>query len=184
MNFPLLLNVVGITYDSMSFENIDLETEVEIPCGFHVGAFGAVRKFDVHKGIDLYAPHGSPVFSIEDGIVVDIRPFTGETLGYPWWNETQAVSVEGKSGVIVYGEIDSAKEIKKGMEVTTGTQLGTVLTVLKKDKGRPMSMLHLALHRHNVLSNGKWRNGLPQPSGLLDPTNLVIKAWQSEFDQT
>ena len=176
--FPIQLQVRGVTTDSMSFQDLN-PYEVEIPIGLHVGAFSATRKFDVHKGVDLYAPKCTPVHAVEDGHVVDIRIFTGPAIGMDWWNETMAVSVEGKTGVIVYGEIiPDPNNIKLNGYVTEGTQIGRVDTVLKKDKGRPMSMLHFALHRHNVLGNGRWLPGHPQPSGLLDPTNLLVKEWQ------
>jgi len=178
--FPLPLNVTGITTDSMSFENINLLCDVEIPVGLHVGAFGAERKFDTHKGVDLYAPADTPVYAIEDGVVVNIAVFTGASIGMPWWNETKVVKVEGESGVLVYGEIKPIGGIKLNDEINEGDQLGIVLTVLQNDKGRPMSMLHFARHRHNVIGNGRWLVGDPQPSGLLDPTNLLIREWQKD----
>jgi len=74
-----------------------------VPQGEELGAFGVRRKFDVHTGVDLYCENGDEVISIEDGIVVAVEPFTGEIAGFPWWNNTYAVAVLGKSGVINYG---------------------------------------------------------------------------------
>ena len=89
--FPLRLNVLGPTLDSMSFENIDEDYQVEIPVGQHVGAFGVQRKFDVHRGVDLYCPPLDPVFAVEDGIVVDYRDWTGEEgLGTPVYQKCVA----------------------------------------------------------------------------------------------
>ena len=51
--FPLAMRVVGVTGNSMSFQDIDITKEVEIPIVSHVGAFGVGRKHDIHKGIDL-----------------------------------------------------------------------------------------------------------------------------------
>jgi len=42
----------------------------DFPVLQHHGAFGARRKFNVHSGIDLYAPVGEPVYAVEDGTVV------------------------------------------------------------------------------------------------------------------
>ncbi len=175
--FPLHLDVVGVTQNSMSFKNL-APNQVEIPIGNHCGAFGIARRHDVHKGVDLYAPHGTPVYAVENGTVVEIRWFTGEKAGFPWWNNTQAISIEGESGVVVYGEVEPVKDIKVGDMILDIDQIGTVATVLAKDKGRPMSMLHFALHHHNVLGNGRWLVGKPQPIGLMDPTNRLIKAVQ------
>lgn len=173
MNFPIPYRVVGVTFDSMSFQNLG-PREVEIPVGSHVGAFGVERRHDVHKGVDLYCDEGTVVSAIEPGEVVDIRPFTGPRCGTPWWCDTEAISVEGNSGVFVYGEI-RVGDLGVGDRVSVGKPLGSVVRVLKKDKGRPVSMLHLALHHHSVLSNGVWGIGAPQPLGLLDPTNRLIR---------
>lgn len=167
---------VGISNDPDSFKNIDVNTEYEIPVGKHCGAFGAVRKHDVHKGVDLYCPVGTPVFAVEDGTAVDVRQFTGAALGFPWWNDTWAISIEGESGVAVYGEIEVVPDLTIGTFIERGTIVGNVLQVLSKDKGRPMSMLHFALHRKGVLRNGRWKVGAEQPCGLLDPTHQLLKS--------
>lgn len=51
------------------------------------GMFGAVRKYDIHTGVDLYCEEGSLVSEYEDGIVVAIEDFTGVKANSPWWNE-------------------------------------------------------------------------------------------------
>ena len=173
---PLNKKFVGITCDSLSFKNICIDEEVEIPVEDHVGAFGSVRRYDVHKGIDLYANVGDPVFAVEDGVVCLIRPFTGIKVDCPWWLDTDAVNISGMSGVVVYGEIEVNPEFKVGDEIKQDDFLGNVKRVLKKDKGRPTSMLHLALHSHGVQSNGEWKIGKEKPKGLLDPTIYLIEA--------
>lgn len=45
------------------------------------GVFGAVRKYDIHTGIDLYCESGDHVYAIEDGIVVNVCHFTGPKVG-------------------------------------------------------------------------------------------------------
>ena len=169
------LTCVGITNDSMSFQRINSKFEFEIPVGSHVGSFGYTRRHDVHKGVDLYCPVGTDIAPVEAGKVVDIRPFTGPILGHTWWHNTWAISVEGETGVVVYGEIEVNPTLKIGDVVDEGYLLGHVLQVLTVDKGRPMAMLHIALHRHGVLRNGVWEVGTPQPSGLIDPTNHLIR---------
>ena len=178
--FPLPnMEVVGVTWDSMSFQNIDYSKQLEIPVGNHVDAFGAIRKHDIHKGVDLYCPQGTIVHAVEDGTIVDVRWFTGPKAGFPWWRDTRAISVEGDSGVVVYGEITERISFKEGDGVKQGEILGAVEQVMSKDNGRPLAMLHFALHRHAVLSNGRWEIGKPQPSGLLDPTNrLICSVWK------
>lgn len=110
------------------------------------GQFGAVRKYDIHTGIDLYCEEGSIVSALEDGIVVAVEDFTGTKANSPWWNDTKAVLVEGKSGVICYGEIEPCVNV--GDLIWAGDTIGKVL---KKNKGRPTTMLHLELYEKGRL---------------------------------
>lgn len=139
------------------------------------GLFGAVRKHDVHTGVDLYCDPDQIVVAIEEGTVVKIENFTGEnaTPPTPWWNNTQAVMVEGPSGVIVYGEIKPLDSLKVGDKIKAGKILGRVVTVLKKDKGLPMTMLHVELYKTGARETVVWNLGENQPDTLLDPTYLL-----------
>lgn len=118
--FPISLTPVRTTEDSNSFLRINLEKEVEIPIKYHFGAFGAMRRFDRHRGVDLYAPVGSKVFAVQNGIVKDIRPWTGIKADCDWWEDTEAISIEGEDGLVVYGEISVNKTLKIGDEIKTG----------------------------------------------------------------
>lgn len=171
--FPLNKKVF-ITDNSDSFKNRDLSKETEIPIGTHCGAFGVKRRFDTHTGIDLYCQDGDDVFAIEDGIVVLIEDFTGASANSEWWNNTQAVHIEGESGVIVYGEIEPNEELSEGLIVKSGQEIGKVRQVLKQDKGRPMSMLHIELYKHGSRQSCIWENDKAQNDCLLDPTELLI----------
>jgi murein DD-endopeptidase MepM/ murein hydrolase activator NlpD len=194
--FPLPLKNLGETNDSMSFKKIDITKECEIPMipngepvyddfgrQHHCGAFGVKRKYDYHKGIDLYCPHNTPVYAVEDSIVVQIRPFTGYKLGTEeYWNDTEALSAVGETGLVVYGEIVPDYHHKVGNVIKRGDLIGWVKTVLKVDKGRPMSMLHLELHAHSVLHttnhwDGESYVGLEDPSPYLFHSipNIFVK---------
>ncbi len=135
------------------------------------GVFGAIRKHDIHTGVDLYCEPGSEVFAIEDGVVIAVQPFTGEAAGYPWWHETSAVLVEGTSGVICYGEIEAL--VEKGNYIQTGSVIGKVKTVLKNDKGLPMTMLHIELYKARTTETTIWPLDEPMPANLLDITPLL-----------
>ena len=83
--------------------------------------------------IDLYCEKGTRVLAVEDGEVISIEDFTGPKAGYPWWNDTQAVLVLGKSGIVVYGEV--SPKVKVGDKVLKGQQVAVVeIPVLKKFK--------------------------------------------------
>jgi len=155
--------------------------EIEIPMPPHPGAFGVQRKFDIHTGVDLYCPENTLVVAIESGTIVGVENFTGpnaDGIPSPWWNDTKAVLVEGESGVIVYGEIST--HLQSGQSILAGQKIGKTQQVLKKDKGRPMCMLHLELYQHGIRETAWWINNestlLPnngRPFKLLDPTILL-----------
>ena len=148
-----------------------------------LGQFAAVRRFHTHEGIDLYGDPEDPVFAVEDGIVVGIEWFTGEKapVPSPHWNNTQALLVEGASGVVVYGEILNSEDFSIGDKVTRGQKLGELETVLTKDKGRPMTMLHLELYETGIRVTGEWDHGNPRPDGLLDPTEPLFNAFFENY---
>src|SRR6185369_11326283 len=79
--------------------------ETVVPLPPHPGAFAAVRAHHVHEGVDLYCPEGTCVTAVEAGEVVAIVAFTGPRAGSPFWLDTDAVLVEGPTGVVVYGEL-------------------------------------------------------------------------------
>ena len=130
------------TTDSNSFLQFNPD-QTGLPLPPHCGSFGIQRTHDVHTGIDLYCDEHTQVFAVESGRVIDVGIFTGEKVESPWWNETFYVSVLGNTGVVVYGEIKPCVNI--GDIVDESSVIGTVMQVLKRDKGRPRSMLHLEL---------------------------------------
>ena len=140
------------------------------------GRFGYARRNDIHTGIDLYCELGQPVTAIEDGVVVKVKPFTGSRAARrsTWWNDTDAVLVEGASGVITYGEI--ATLVEKGDKVIQGQQIAAInQAVLRRYKGRPMVMLHLMLLPPGSRYTPWWYHGEPQPTGLLSPEPFLME---------
>lgn len=176
---PLRMTIVP-DRESEGFRNHP-EGTTGLPIGdAHPGAFGFVRKNHIHEGIDLYCPEGTSVHAVEDGVVVSVIEFTGTRAEppSPWWHDTQAVLVEGASGVVVYGEIGVAEGIREGVSVQAGDLLGQVRQVLVKPKTppRPMSMLHLERHRPNTRDAYEWTADGGRPASLLDPTNHLLDA--------
>lgn len=111
--------------------------------------------------------------AVEEGEVVAVIPFTGPQIKLDHWLDTDAVLVEGKSGVIIYGELDPSVQL--GQKVRAGDSLGSVKRVLRHDKGRPTSMLHLELHTHGTR---KWYEGFKEEGvleTLMDPTSHLLK---------
>jgi len=147
-----------------------------VPIGkYHPGGFAFVRKHSIHTGVDLYCPIGQEVALVETGKVVAIEYFTGPEAASPFYNTTMAVLVEGKSGVVLYGEINPRSDLNIGTTLQAGEVIGTVLPVLKKNKGNGTSMLHLELYRKGARKSVWWENGHRQPRQLLNPTELLLE---------
>ena len=163
---PLPLSLL-VTDQSESFRCMPAG-HTGIPVGSHPGAFGVVRRFHVHEGVDLYCDPGTPVRAVESGRVIAIKWFTGPSVGLEHWHDTMAVFVEGASGVVVYGEIMPA--VVPGQTVIAGDLIGRVVTVLRKDKGRPTAMLHMELHVSGTNRPVEWYQESGRPVSLLDPT--------------
>lgn len=169
----------------MSLSSWPLYYATPIPINTHPGAFGAVREYDIHTGIDLYCHDKTEVHAIKDGIVVDRGQFTGEVVGSPWWNDTDYLVVHSKylSGIDVfylYGEIISKHNI--GDTVKQGHIIGHVKAVLPNHKlrkdiaGHSVSMLHLEEWSKyvNVMKQPPWTDVRNRPHYLKDPTLSLI----------
>ena len=172
---PIPLRLVA-QYESEGFAS-NPDGVTGIPVGdAHPGAFGFVRANHVHEGVDLYCPEGTPVRAVEDGTVVAIIPFTGPSAvpPSPWWHDTLAVLVEGASGVVVYGEVGLGTGVRVGTRLAEGETFAHVVQVLRKDKGRPTSMLHLELHVPDTRDAYEWTIEGGRPVSLLDPTSFLL----------
>lgn len=174
--FPLARTPILCRDDQANYNEINQLGQVVIPLSDHPGSFGYVRKNHIHEGVDLYGNKGEEVFAIESGDVSGIFPFTGSHMGMPWWNDTWAMSIEDGTGIWVYGEIEPYWNLF-GTHVKAGQPIGRLLTVLKHDKGRPMTMLHLERRKHGFASlSFEWLLNEPQPDFLLDPTEHLTNS--------
>ena len=144
------------------------------------GTFGAVRKHDIHTGVDLYTVENATVYAMEDGVVATVEQFTGPPES-PWWLVTYVVMVEGPSGVIAYGEV--SPQVQEGDRVVEGQEIARVIPVLPEGKerydipGHSRYMLHLELYVPDTRRPVWWLKGAEQPCELLDPMPLLSKAW-------
>ena len=154
-----------------------LDMVPNIPMPPHAGSFGSIRKYDIHTGVDLYAPDMTPVYAMTTGVVTGVDMFTGPEAGSEWWNTTWYImvgSIKGNfNGKILYGEIYEP-QWKKGRIIDEGELIGYVKQVLKKDKGLPMSMLHMEAYEQNW-HNGPvwWKLDESRPECLIDPTPIL-----------
>ena len=160
--------------DSLSFQHMK-SGETALPLAPHPGAFGVERAHHVHEGVDLYCAEGTPVQAVEAGTIVAIIPFTGTKVNSDWWLDTDAVLVECASGVVLYGEVTPAGK-QVGDTLQRGETLGYVKQVLKINKRRPMSMLHLELHDAGTRDAYEWTAAGGKPPSLRDPTPFLRAA--------
>lgn len=76
-----------------------------------------------HKGVDLAAPDGTPIFSVSDGRVVAAGPASG----FGNWIVVDSVDTNGRSYSAVYGHMwDSGVLVRAGDTVTAGQHIGAV----------------------------------------------------------
>ena len=136
---------------------------------YHTGArrFGSSRSGGKrrHAGIDLYAPKGTPVRAMADGVVLIIRDF---------YCRTSQIVVDHGSFIARYGEVDPAPQnifVKVGQGVKRGDPLGEVghLVGIKV----PSDMLHLELYE--TTEN-------PQKKGLTQKGNSPYQRRVDVFD--
>lgn len=154
------------------------------------GSFLEDRKDRVHCGIDIYAPAGTKVAAIEEGIVVDIGIMTSQDI-LPYWNETFYVTVKTVSGVFCkYAELEEIS-VDLHEKVREGAVIGSVGMVLNPEKidgtaplyiqdlkNKNPSMLHFELWNKQPCASspdylgGNWfREGIPE--GLQDPEPYI-----------
>ena len=152
----------------------------EIPVGAqHPGSFAYIRANHIHEGIDIYCERGDEVFSIENGIIEKIIPFTGEIAGSPWWNNTYSILVRHKNFYINYGELIPCDDLFTGQTIKEGHSLGFITPVLKKNKGRPMNMLHI--EAYSIFSPlieipiKEWQLNTIKSDYLINPTNILSR---------
>lgn len=162
-----------------------------IPAAGSPGSFWENRADRHHCGVDIYAPEGSGVLSIEDGEVIDVGISTSpDKVSY--WNTTNYVLVKNKTGFVCkYAELGDVT-VCVGESVKAGQLIGHVGLVLNVDKitkdsppyiqkigkeGNP-SMLHFELYKSPPTENddylgGNWF-GDTKPKSLLNPTGYLI----------
>lgn len=175
-----------------------------IPINSHPGAFGNARKYNFHEGVDLYGREGDWVYAMKNGVVISNEPFTGPSVGHPWWLPTDAVTIETINDAklmfdnvndkfipieyYVYGELKS--DLKPGDFVKMGTKIGELVPVLPPEKIRkdiPQHsnvMLHLEKWNYKYDPEVGWRAWTSRddrPEWLEDPTNDLIEALTKKF---
>ena len=155
------------------------------------GSFWEDRGDRRHCGVDLYAPPGTVVLAMDEGVVIRVGIMTSPRKK-PYWNTTRYVVVRHGSAFVRYGELGRV-DVRRGEKILAGRKIGEVGLVLDTDRIRPdspsyirrlgrrnPSMLHLEFYgktpavrgRHYL--GGNWF-GEGRPAGLLDPTPVLLE---------
>lgn len=128
--------------------------------------FGAGRSGGrKHAGCDLYAPLGTPIFAMDDGVVVQDL--------YHFYLGTYALEIQHPHFVARYGEITGRVPggLRKGAAVRRGQLLGFVGRL----NGLDLTMLHLEMYAGSASGPLTVRSNKPfqRRSDLLDPTPVL-----------
>jgi murein DD-endopeptidase MepM/ murein hydrolase activator NlpD len=95
-----------------------------------IGPFGGRRspfthEMEVHPGVDLAAPIGTPIHATADGVVA----FAGQVpmaRGAAWWRYGNLVIVENGDGFFTLFGHEDRVDVRQGQAVKRGDRLGTV----------------------------------------------------------
>ncbi|MEO4186775.1 M23 family metallopeptidase [Acinetobacter pittii] len=127
---------------------------------------GGKRK---HAGCDLYAPAGTEIRAMADGVVRNV---------YYFYDNTDAIEIVHPKHIIRYGEVRKGKAlVKAGDKVVKGQVIAYVGSLTTK--GIPSMMLHLEMYSNpnnkgtlNGTSVYKRRSDLIDPTPFLDSASL------------
>jgi murein DD-endopeptidase MepM/ murein hydrolase activator NlpD len=118
-----------------------------------------------HVGIDLFCQEGDDVVAAAAGRIVGFAHFLNSGV-----EQTFQLLVDHGSVVINYGEVvDNSDQLfhwKRGDEVQAGQRIGRIGAT---------KMLHFETYKPGVTQNQRWMVGGPRPSGLLNPTILLLR---------
>ena len=118
-----------------------------------------------HEGIDIRAPHATPIIAAADGEVVRVDFYADDKAKQPYGHSVRIRHrrAEGEYGTIYAHLIDNSAKVKVGQWVTAGTVIG-----LADSTGNSSAdHLHFGLKKLLVQTGDPFR-------GYVDPLPFVI----------
>jgi murein DD-endopeptidase MepM/ murein hydrolase activator NlpD len=127
-------------------------------------SYGSKRKSGrLHAGIDLYAPRGSEVYSIQDGIISRISLF---------YEGSYAIEIMHNSCIFRYCEIKPLATLQDGYQISAGEIIGHISPLTST----ALTMLHLEQY-HDVKAIGALTqigvNRYQRRSDLINPEKYL-----------
>ncbi|MBF6470461.1 MULTISPECIES: M23 family metallopeptidase [Nocardia] len=126
-----------------------------------------------HRGVDLAAPDGTPIFSVSDGRVVAAGPASG----FGNWIVVDSVDTNGRSYSAVYGHMwDSGVLVRPGDTVTAGQHIGAVGSAGESSGPH----LHFEIVPGGRFTGGRQIDPLPWLDGAPTPDVGGARAYSSD----
>lgn len=151
---------------------------VEFPNSWHAPRLRLVNGkwllVGVHQGIDITAERGTPILSMEPGVV--------ENVGWTFYSGTR-VGVRGVDGrYYFYAHLSS---IRRGIVVGARVSAGTVLGLVgNTGYGPPGHRDEFPAHLHFGIEVGAiWVNPYPTLVSLYASTVRTTEQWQTDLDR-
>lgn len=122
-----------------------------------------------HAGVDLYAPAGTAVCAIADGVVIE------DPRAREFYDGVYAIVIKHNNCVVRYGEVD--KRIPAEIKIGASVKEGQVIGYIGKMNTIKSTMLHFEMYK-GTESGPLTRRDLPpfqRRSDLIDPTSFVDK---------
>ncbi|MGW4324876.1 peptidoglycan DD-metalloendopeptidase family protein [Nocardia sp. NPDC004573] len=126
-----------------------------------------------HRGVDLAAPDGTPIFSVSDGRVVAAGPASG----FGNWIVIDSVDINGRSYSAVYGHMwDSGVLVRAGDTVRAGQHIGAVGSAGESSGPH----LHFEIVPGGRFTGGRQIDPLPWLDGAPTPDVGGARAYSSD----
>lgn len=124
----------------------------------------------LHPGVDLYAPHLSPIVAPEHGMIVATQGWDGPGA------KALVFQTARKDGpALLIGAIEPGSAAPEGIFFARGTVIAKVGMYPKGS-----TMLHIEAYERGTTHNYKWFANLPRPERLLDITPYIETMVQAD----
>ncbi len=152
--------------------------EKVLPAEGAPGSFWEDRGDRRHCGVDIYAPAGSAVHAVEEGVVLRTAVFTSPEE-VPYWNVTYEILVKQVDGLVArYAELGEV-HVGEGDPVKTGQIIGVVGSVLNTEAISEEAPPYIQLLKRNGVScmlHFEVFSGRPDLAPFYSGGNLFVSA--------